>query len=76
MPTSLEEMTQRLMAYKTGEMVSLMAHLGIRMGLYEAMTGKHSVSVDDLASATGLPPALGARVAAPADLGRGHRVHR
>ena len=54
MPSALEEMTQRLMAYKTGEMVSLMAHLGIRLGLYDAMTGKDSVSLDDLANATGL----------------------
>ena len=29
---------QQLMAHKTGEMVSLMVHIGNELGLYEAMS--------------------------------------
>ena len=54
MSNATEEMTERLLAYKTGEMVSLMAHLGIRLGVYEAMAARDVVSVDELAEATGL----------------------
>ena len=54
MSNATEEMSERLLAYKTGEMASLMAHRGIRLGIYEAMAGRDVVSVDELATATGL----------------------
>jgi 2-polyprenyl-3-methyl-5-hydroxy-6-metoxy-1,4-benzoquinol methylase len=50
----MQEYAQQLMAYKTGEMVSLMIHIGDELGLYEAMAGKDWVDADRLAEATGL----------------------
>ena len=49
-----EELVEKVLAYKQGEMVSLMIHLGMRLGLYEAMAGKGDVGVDSLAAETGL----------------------
>ena len=40
--------------YKQGEMVSLMIHLGDRLGLYKAMAGSGWMSAGDLAAKTGL----------------------
>ena len=41
-------------SYKQGEMVSLMIHLGDRLGLYQAMDGAGPLTADDLAAKTGL----------------------
>jgi 2-polyprenyl-3-methyl-5-hydroxy-6-metoxy-1,4-benzoquinol methylase len=49
-----EELAQRLIAHKTGELASLMLHLGLRLGLFEAMRGRSAVSVDALARTSGL----------------------
>ena len=54
MTSNVEMLSERLIAHKTGEMASLMAHLGIRLGLFEAMRGREAVSVDALADSTGL----------------------
>ena len=51
---SLEEITERLIAHKTGELASLMTHLGIRLGLFAAMRGGEDIEVDTLATRTGL----------------------
>ena len=40
--------------YKQGEMVSLMLHLGDRLGLYRAMAGKGPLTAAELAELTGL----------------------
>jgi 2-polyprenyl-3-methyl-5-hydroxy-6-metoxy-1,4-benzoquinol methylase len=40
--------------YKQGEVVSLMVHLGDRLGLYRAMDGAGWLTPDELAAATGL----------------------
>lgn len=55
----LDDDAVRLMAfqvwsYKQGEMVSLLIHLGDRLGLYEAMAGAGPLTSDDLAERTGL----------------------
>ena len=44
----------RVWGYKQGEVVSLMIHLGDRLGLYRAMTGRGVVTAVELAAATGL----------------------
>jgi hypothetical protein len=54
MTSVMEASTERLIAHKTGEMASLITHLGIRLGLFAAMRGRGAVSVDELAGATGL----------------------
>ena len=46
----------RVWQYKQGEMVSLMIHLGDRLGLYKAMAGAGRLSAADLAGRTGLHP--------------------
>ncbi|HEX4864040.1 MAG TPA: class I SAM-dependent methyltransferase [Acidimicrobiales bacterium] len=46
----------RVWQYKQGEMVSLMVHLGDRLGLYKAMAGAGRLSAGDLAARTGLHP--------------------
>jgi 2-polyprenyl-3-methyl-5-hydroxy-6-metoxy-1,4-benzoquinol methylase len=40
--------------YKQGEALSLMIHLGDRLGLYKAMAGAGRMTADDLAARTGL----------------------
>jgi hypothetical protein len=50
----MQEFAQRLIGYKTGEMVSLMIHIGDELGLYEAMAGQDRVDAASLAEATGL----------------------
>jgi ubiquinone/menaquinone biosynthesis C-methylase UbiE len=54
MSNAIEAFTERLIAHKTGELSSLMSHLGIVLGLFEAMRGRGVVSIDELAGATGL----------------------
>lgn len=44
----------RVWTYKQGEVVSLMVHLGDRLGLYRAMAGKGPMTAGELAAATGL----------------------
>ena len=44
----------RVWGYKQGEMVSLLIHLGDRLGLYRALDGAGTLSAAELASATGL----------------------
>ncbi len=44
----------RVWSYKQGEVVSLMIHLGDRLGLYRAMTGSGLMTAADLAMTTGL----------------------
>ncbi len=50
----LQEFVKRAMAYKQGEVVSLMMHIGDRLGLYEAMAGVGPLSAAELAESTGL----------------------
>jgi 2-polyprenyl-3-methyl-5-hydroxy-6-metoxy-1,4-benzoquinol methylase len=44
----------RVWGYKQGEVVSLMIHLGDRLGLYRAMAGQGRLTAAGLAAATGL----------------------
>ena len=44
------------MGNKQGEVVSLMIHLGDRLGLYRALDGAGPVTAEDLAARTGLQP--------------------
>ena len=44
----------RVWGYKQGEVVSLMIHLGDRLGLYQAMAGRGPVTAAGLAADTGL----------------------
>ena len=44
----------RVWGYRQGELVSLMIHLGDRLGLYRAMTGRGPMTAASLAAATGL----------------------
>jgi SAM-dependent methyltransferase len=50
----MRDYAQRVMAYKMGEMVSLMIHIGDELGLYDAMAGQDRVNAESLATATGL----------------------
>src|SRR5438094_10405395 len=50
----LRAFSLRVWGYKQGEMVSLMIHLGDRLGLYRAMAGRGPVTAAGLAAATGL----------------------
>ena len=53
-PDVLGRYTLTTWGYKQGEMVSLMVHLGTRLGLYEALDGAGVVTSTDLAAVTGL----------------------
>ena len=44
----------RLWSYKQGELVSLMVHIGHRLGLYRALAGTGSVTADEFAARVGL----------------------
>jgi 2-polyprenyl-3-methyl-5-hydroxy-6-metoxy-1,4-benzoquinol methylase len=44
----------RVWSYKQGEMVSLLVHLGDRLGLYRAMDGAGTLTAQELATRTGL----------------------
>ena len=49
-------MALRGWGYKQGEVVSLMIHLGDRLGLYRALNGAGPVTAGELATRTGLHP--------------------
>ncbi|MHB1536264.1 MAG: class I SAM-dependent methyltransferase [Acidimicrobiales bacterium] len=53
-PDHLAAFALRVWGYKEGEMVSLMIHLGDRLGLYPAMAGAGAMTAGDLASRRGL----------------------
>ena len=44
----------RVWSYKQGEMVSLLIHLGDRLGLYRALDSLGTTTASELAAATGL----------------------
>jgi SAM-dependent methyltransferase len=49
-------MALRVWGYKQGEVVSLMIHLGDRLGIYRALDGAGPVTAEALAARTGLHP--------------------
>ena len=49
-------MAFRVWSYKQGEQVSLLIHLGDRLGLFRAMVGAGAITADELAERTGLHP--------------------
>ncbi len=53
---ALKRFAFRVWRYKMGEIVSLMIHLGDRLGLYEAMHGAGPVTDAELAERSGLDP--------------------
>lgn len=53
-PDLLKAYVFKVWKYKQGEVVSLMVHLGDRLGLYEAMAGGEHVKPEQLAARTGL----------------------
>jgi SAM-dependent methyltransferase len=58
-PPDAEEVAQfalRVWGYKQGEMVSLLVHLGDRLGLYRALDGAGALTADELSRRTGLHP--------------------
>jgi SAM-dependent methyltransferase len=55
-PDKLIAMALRVWGYKQGEVVSLMIHLGDRLGLYQALRGAGPVTAAGLSAETGLHP--------------------
>ena len=53
-PEELKRYSFSVWSYKQGEMVSLMIHIGDRLGLYRALDGAGPVTAADLAEKTGL----------------------
>jgi SAM-dependent methyltransferase len=53
-PDELKRYSFNVWSYKQGEMVSLMVHIGDRLGLYKALDGAGPVSPAELAERTGL----------------------
>jgi len=53
-PDALAKYSLTVWSYKQGEMVSLMIHLGDRLGLYRAMTDRGPLTSDQVAEAAGL----------------------
>jgi ubiquinone/menaquinone biosynthesis C-methylase UbiE len=53
MDATIEDLSERLIGYKTGEIVSLMVHLGLALGLYRAMAGAGVMAADEVAAKTG-----------------------
>ena len=53
-PDLLKEYALRIWHYKQGEVVSLMVHLGDRLGLYRAMAGGQEMTSGELAERTDL----------------------
>src|SRR5919109_3051003 len=51
---ALEKFALRVWQYKQGEVVSLMIHLGDRLGLYRALDGAGPLTPAELAARTGL----------------------
>ena len=52
-PDALKEYALKVWRYKQGEVVSLMIHLGDRLGLFKAMAGGEEMTSDELADRTG-----------------------
>jgi SAM-dependent methyltransferase len=55
-PGKVIEMALRVWGYKQGEVVSLMIHLGDRLGIYRALNGAGPVTAETLAARAGLHP--------------------
>ncbi len=55
-PDDVARFAFRVWSYKQGEMVSLLVHLGDRLGLYRVLDGAGPVTAEDFASRTGLHP--------------------
>jgi SAM-dependent methyltransferase len=55
-PDEVGRFAFRVWSYKQGEMVSLLIHLGDRLGLYRALDGAGTVTAPELAERTGLHP--------------------
>jgi 2-polyprenyl-3-methyl-5-hydroxy-6-metoxy-1,4-benzoquinol methylase len=55
-PDEVARFAFRVWSYKQGEMVSLLIHLGDRLGLYRALDGAGEITADELAAQTGLHP--------------------
>ena len=55
-PDEVGRFAFRVWSYKQGEMVSLLIHLGDRLGLYRALDAAGVVTADELAERTGLHP--------------------
>lgn len=53
-PQEVAQFAFRVWSYKQGEMVSLLIHLGDRLGLYRALDGAGKLTAADLAARTGL----------------------
>ncbi|HEY6597668.1 MAG TPA: hypothetical protein VIZ30_00030, partial [Pseudomonadales bacterium] len=53
-PEALKRYSFNVWSYKQGEMVSLMIHIGDRLGLYRALDGAGPLTAAELASRTGL----------------------
>ncbi len=53
-PEALKRYSFSVWSYKQGEMVSLMIHIGDRLGLYRAMQGAGPMTAAELAERTGL----------------------
>jgi SAM-dependent methyltransferase len=53
-PDELKRYSFNVWSYKQGEIVSLMIHLGDRLGLYQALAGMGPVTAAELAAKTGL----------------------
>src|SRR4051794_30696129 len=53
-PDEVARFAFRVWSYKQGEMVSLLVHLGDRLGLYRALDGVGTVTPQELAGRTGL----------------------
>ena len=55
-PDEVDKFAFRVWSYKQGEMVSLLIHLGDRLGLYRSLDGAGPMTAQDLADQTGLHP--------------------
>ncbi|HLK41696.1 MAG TPA: methyltransferase domain-containing protein, partial [Thermoleophilia bacterium] len=55
-PREVSDFAFRVWSYKQGEMVSLLIHLGDRLGLYRELDGAGSLTAEELADRTGLHP--------------------
>ena len=53
-PDKLKRYAFSVWSFKQGEMVSLMIHIGDRLGLYKALDGAGAITAGDLAERTGL----------------------
>ena len=55
-PDEVARFAFRVWSYKQGEMVSLLIHLGDRLGLYRVLDGAGTVAAEELAGRTALHP--------------------